>query len=558
MSENLVKEFEEQEGLTAVEKFAVQHDLRQIPQDQHIYEELIPKKNPGPGQQYAFEVNLDQCTGCKACVVACHHENGLEEDETWRSVGLIHGGTTENPVIQHVTSSCHHCLEPGCLTGCPVNAYEKDKDTGIVKHLDDQCIGCQYCTFTCPYDVPKYIPKKGIVHKCDMCISRLKVGEAPACVRACPNGAIRITLIEKGEVKENPKEFVNIPDAPDPHYTRPTTRYLHQKEFPGNTISMDFYSIKPAHSHIPLVLMLVLTQLSVGTFFVILFLKDFIRENLHGATLSFYGLVGFNVGLLALLTSIFHLGRPLYAFRSVIGIKHSWLSREIVVFGVFAMLAMVYASSFWMDPLRKFWGVTLIEKNVQFYQQEMLLVITTFVGALGVLCSVMVYKVTHRPFWDHPMTTMKFFLTTGILGLSTILITTMISIIFFPSGLGLSRVLTELICRLLFILTALKLISEMTILIHLGDREITSLKKTAILLIHPLRSMTLRRLFYGIVGGIFLPFVLILKHMEWGVERLVVLSFLIFIYSFVGEFLERYLFFKAVVPLKMPGGVQSS
>ena len=50
-------------------------------------------------------------------------------------------------------------------------AYEKDAETGIVRHLDDQCIGCQYCVLKCPYDVPKYSKKRGIVRKCDMCYS---------------------------------------------------------------------------------------------------------------------------------------------------------------------------------------------------------------------------------------------------------------------------------------------------------------------------------------------------------------------------------------------------
>ena len=121
-----------QNELTAVEEFAIKHDLKQIPEGQTRYQELIPKSAPGPGQQYAFEVDLDRCTGCKACVTACHNENGLDEDETWRSVGLIHGGPPENPAIQHITSACHHCLEPACSSGCPVKAYEKDPDTGIV------------------------------------------------------------------------------------------------------------------------------------------------------------------------------------------------------------------------------------------------------------------------------------------------------------------------------------------------------------------------------------------------------------------------------------------
>src|SRR5262245_17543657 len=182
----------EQHSLSAVDRFdawhtndgsrgsAMNYSTRV---DRSQYQALLPASPPGPGQQYAFEVDLDRCSGCKACVVACHALNGLDETETWRDVGLLVGGSRTAPVVQHVTAACHHCLQPACMIACPVNAYEKDPVTGIVKHLDDQCFGCQYCTMACPYDVPKYHPAKGIVRKCDMCSYRLAVGEPPACVQ---------------------------------------------------------------------------------------------------------------------------------------------------------------------------------------------------------------------------------------------------------------------------------------------------------------------------------------------------------------------------------------
>src|SRR3954470_9890549 len=185
----------EQQTPTAVERFARHHHGA----PGSTYRDPQPLGRPGPGQQYAFEVDLDSCTGCKACVAGCHSLNGLDADgpELWRTVGLLHGGTSEAPVQQTVTTSCHHCVDPGCLSGCPVQAYEKDPVTGIVRHLDDQCIGCQYCTLMCPYDAPKYNPERGIVRKCDMCSDRLTSQEAPACVQACPNGAIAIRIVDQ-------------------------------------------------------------------------------------------------------------------------------------------------------------------------------------------------------------------------------------------------------------------------------------------------------------------------------------------------------------------------
>src|SRR5207249_2565909 len=160
----------------------------------------------------------------------------LDNDETWRSVGLLHGGTEAEPYQQIVTTACHHCVDPACLNGCPVLAYEKDADTGIVRHLDDQCIGCQYCVLKCPYDVPKYSSKRGIVRKCDMCHSRLASGEAPACAQACPTSAISIRLVNQAQISLRSAQLDErlLPDTFASSYTIPTTTYTSRRAVPAN------------------------------------------------------------------------------------------------------------------------------------------------------------------------------------------------------------------------------------------------------------------------------------------------------------------------------------
>src|SRR4029077_10214877 len=170
--------------LSAVHAFSLLHEREDESFQDRFYSARMPVILPGPGEQLAFEVDLDRCSGCKSCVTACHALNGLDEDEMWRGVGLLHGRGRDS-FQQTITTACHHCEDPACLNGCPVLAYDKDPLTGIVRHLDDQCIGCQYCVMKCPYDVPKYSASRGIVRKCDMCSSRLAVGEAPACAQAC-------------------------------------------------------------------------------------------------------------------------------------------------------------------------------------------------------------------------------------------------------------------------------------------------------------------------------------------------------------------------------------
>src|SRR5436190_3218430 len=90
----------EQHSLTAVAKFSRAHEHHELPAQARHYRDLIPFSKPQAGQQYGFEVDLDKCSGCKACVTACHSLNGLDEKETWRGVGLLHGGTYLQPIQQ--------------------------------------------------------------------------------------------------------------------------------------------------------------------------------------------------------------------------------------------------------------------------------------------------------------------------------------------------------------------------------------------------------------------------------------------------------------------------
>jgi Fe-S-cluster-containing dehydrogenase component len=254
---------DEQQRLTAVERFAKRHAPEH---PDPLYRDLIPLDAPGAGQQLAFQVDLDRCTGCKACVTACHSLNGLDEDETWRSVGRLVGRSGEAagvPVQQSVTGACHHCEDPACLSGCPVRAYDKDPVTGIVRHLDDQCIGCRYCQLTCPYDVPRFNERLGIVRKCDMCADRLAEGEAPACVQGCPNGAIAIEIVERGASGARTLLPMAEGAAADPAHTRPTTRYV-TRLADAQLAAPDADRPEPAAGHDPLALMLVLVQAALG------------------------------------------------------------------------------------------------------------------------------------------------------------------------------------------------------------------------------------------------------------------------------------------------------
>ncbi len=539
----------DQQRLTAVEKFAQKHAAADGPLQARYYRDLIPLQAPKAGQQYAFEVDLDSCSGCKACVTACHELNGLDDDETWRAVGLLQGGTTALPVLQHVTSACHHCLDPACLYGCPVIAYEKDPVTGIVKHLDDQCIGCQYCILKCPYDVPKYNAKKGIVRKCDMCSDRLAGGEAPACVQACPTSAIRITVVDQQKVIEDCEANLFLPGAPEPDYTLPTTVYKTARPLPRNLLPADHYAVTPGHAHTSLVIMLVLTQMSVGTFVVDLGLDRLVDNRLMLGLEPGRVLAGLVVGLLGMIAAIGHLGRPLYAFRAMIGLRTSWLSREILAFSLFAGFASAFAADVWLRS----WG------SPQPNMTWLLRPAAALSGLAGVFCSIMIYVDTRRAFWSFPLTGTKFALTGLVLGLPAVVLVSLLGA-SWTGSMSVDDVMSRFGRKLLewqMAATLAKLGVDALVLSHLRERKQTALKRTALLLTGELSRTAMRRGLFGFVGGVAWPAFLVFGRVNFHPSVLIAAVGLSLFVALLGEFVERGLFFTAAVAPKMPGALAS-
>jgi Fe-S-cluster-containing dehydrogenase component/DMSO reductase anchor subunit len=540
----LVEQFlREQQTLTAVERFAQRHADATEPAREPFYRALLPATPPAPGQQYAFQVDLDACTGCKACVTACHNLNGLDEGETWRSVGLLHGGSTARPMQQTVTTACHHCLEPACMSGCPVGAYEKDPVTGIVKHLDDQCIGCQYCTFTCPYGVPQYNPERGIVRKCDMCSGRLAAGEAPACVQACPSEAISIVVVDKHHAVEDSQGDAFLPGAPSPGITIPTTVYRTERSLPRNMLPADFYAVRPAQQHAPLVAMLVLTQLSVGAFCVDAVASGLLDARTIAVLRPIHSTVALALGIAALGASVLHLGRPLYAFRALIGLRSSWVSREILAFGLFAALGLAQAAALWLAPIARVLGAQ---------GQSALPGAVALAGLGGLACSVFVYHATRRPFWSGPGVGFKFLTTAVILGLATTVLTFRVASAALPAAStdSVARFVATL-SSLLVGASGLKLLVEVAFFRHLRRAQYDDRKRAAVLMKRDLRGYALARLALLLLGGVVLPLCFAAEPLGRGVAFAAVSLLLVI----AAELLERTLFFAAAVSPAMPGGV---
>jgi DMSO reductase anchor subunit/ferredoxin len=445
------------------------------------------------------------------------------------------------------------------MIACPVNAYEKDPVTGIVKHLDDQCFGCQYCTLACPYDVPKYHAGKGIVRKCDMCSSRLAIGEPPACVQACPSEAIAIRLVKREQVLGDAEASNFLPAAPDPQITYPTTTYKTRKPFPSNLLPADYTRVNPQHAHWPLIVMLVLTQLSVGAFTVGLLLEHWVDQQLLATLLPLHAATALGFGLLALGASLLHLGRPHLAFRAILGLRHSWLSREIVAFGTFAALALLYSITVFVTHSSAVAGAVDAAHPPWVRWLGWSVAVS---GGAAVFCSTMIYAFTQRECWSFPRVCIRFSLTCGVLGVAAIWLSMLASTFLAPHAtvFALVRICGPVLCRTLVALVITKLVIEAADFRHLLSRKMTPLKRSALLMTRELSNPTLARFALGVLGGIILS--LMLANRAAGLSdgasfiEFAVMSGLLFTACLGGELLERYLFFTSCAAPRMPGGIR--
>jgi len=150
----------------------------------------------------AMLYDATKCVGCRACQNACKDWNGNPAEldpsglydapkelsaDTWTLIQLYEGEGERS----FVKLQCMHCLHPACASACPVHALQKTPE-GPVTYDPGRCIGCRYCMVACPFHIPrfKWDAVLSEVAKCTFCNDRLAVGKGPACVEACPTGAL--------------------------------------------------------------------------------------------------------------------------------------------------------------------------------------------------------------------------------------------------------------------------------------------------------------------------------------------------------------------------------
>ncbi len=141
----------------------------------------------------AILTDTTKCIGCNECALACKKENHLAADSPRRwdaEDGLSARNWTsvvEGPSHTYARQQCRHCLEPACVSVCPVGALSKTA-LGPVVYDQSRCMGCRYCMMACAYGIPRYDWDQAVpyVRKCILCYDRIRNGGQPACTEACP------------------------------------------------------------------------------------------------------------------------------------------------------------------------------------------------------------------------------------------------------------------------------------------------------------------------------------------------------------------------------------
>ncbi|UCH83475.1 MAG: 4Fe-4S dicluster domain-containing protein [Candidatus Latescibacterota bacterium] len=290
--------------------------------------------------QKGFIFDINHCTGCSACRLACIIENDLEPGVAWREVHTFNPARIEGIPVFHHSLACNHCVDPPCLINCPASAYTKDQNTGAVTIDEDACIGCKYCSWACPFDAPKLNPSTGVMEKCTLCEDRIDHGLAPACVTLCPTGALGFGDVEPGSHQHElgfPRSGVDaaIEFVPLDSNRHIPERSIDSSQPPGGLVNS--FEIDGVESKISLRSEWSLIVFSQVVAWLTGYILAVVVNKVPALPIVFAGL-----GIMGVVASALHLGKRKRAMRALVNWRRSWLTREVILTSLFLITGAVW------------------------------------------------------------------------------------------------------------------------------------------------------------------------------------------------------------------------
>ncbi len=289
----------------------------------------------------AFQFDLNRCTGCAACQLACIIENQLPWDRSWRKVLDANSEGVATAPAYHLSMACNHCETAVCMKACPALAYSRDVSTGAVLIEADKCIGCSYCSWVCPYDAPTLNHEQGIMEKCTFCAPRLAEGKEPACVAWCPTDALGLASTESGFAHQEVPGF-NEAGLGAALKLIPLEEGRQRPEMELNSTTAALINEMNVASP-PATRRISLRKewtLLLFTWFAPVMVGLLSAQPFGHASVSPFAFAG--TGILLMLLASLHLGKKGLAWRAILGWRSSWLSREIILWPAFIGMGFIY------------------------------------------------------------------------------------------------------------------------------------------------------------------------------------------------------------------------
>lgn len=158
-----------------------------------------------------FDFDEKKCSACGACAIACMDQNDVDVEAGQQHYRTVYQYESGGELVS-MSIACLHCPDAPCVTACPAGCLYKDGETGLTRYDTANCVGCHSCAMACPYGAPTFRPTRERggrekMEKCHGCLARIKDGRAPACVHACPTGALTWRWAEDEERSSLAKLF---------------------------------------------------------------------------------------------------------------------------------------------------------------------------------------------------------------------------------------------------------------------------------------------------------------------------------------------------------------